>query len=214
MNPNDSPATALPQDIQRCVTFHGHLCPGLVYGALVAREAVRLLRIERALDEEIVTISENDSCAVDGLQVLLGTTAGKGNLIVKDFGKNAYTVLHRDRRQAYRFCRKTAYAYSGKHPEEFRRLEAALTAGTADAVQRKRQKQLKAADLLAKPFEAVFDTTAVEASIPPYARLAPSKPCAACGEMTMATKMVGSADDEFLCAPCSQQPGRLKANWN
>ncbi|MCJ7830682.1 MAG: FmdE family protein [Desulfobacterales bacterium] len=204
MNPNDSLAPALPQDIQRCAAFHGHLCPGLVYGALIAREAVRLLGIERALDEEIVAVSENDSCAVDGLQVLLGTTAGKGNLIVKDFGKNAYTVLHRDRRRAYRFCRKTAYAYSGKHPEEFRRLEAALAAGTADAVQRQRQKQLKAADLLAKPFGEVFDTAEVDFSIPPYARLAPSKPCAACGEMTMATKMVGAADGRRLCVPCSQ----------
>jgi len=59
--------------------------------------------LTRAVDEEIVAVCENDSCAVDALQVLLGTAAGKGNLIIKDFGKNAYTVLSRSRRQAYRF---------------------------------------------------------------------------------------------------------------
>ena len=71
----------LPEDLKRCIAFHGHLCPGLVYGYLVAKEAVRLLGLRRSQDEEVVVISENDTCAVDALQVLLGTTTGKGNLM-------------------------------------------------------------------------------------------------------------------------------------
>ena len=27
----------LPEDLKKCVDFHGHLCPGLVYGYLVAK---------------------------------------------------------------------------------------------------------------------------------------------------------------------------------
>jgi len=71
----------LPEDLKKCVEFHGHLCPGLVYGYLVAKEAINLLNLKRSKDEEVVVISENDSCAVDALQVLLGTSTGKGNLI-------------------------------------------------------------------------------------------------------------------------------------
>ena len=31
----------LPEDLKKCVAFHGHLCPGLVYGYLVAKEAIK-----------------------------------------------------------------------------------------------------------------------------------------------------------------------------
>ena len=72
----------LPDDLNTCIEFHGHLCPGLVYGYLVGKEAIKLLHLKRSKDEEIVAISENDSCAVDALQVLLGTSIGKGNLIL------------------------------------------------------------------------------------------------------------------------------------
>ncbi|MBW2557162.1 MAG: formylmethanofuran dehydrogenase subunit E family protein, partial [Deltaproteobacteria bacterium] len=73
----------LPEDLKKCIEFHGHLCPGLVYGYLVAKEAMSLLKLKRSKDEEVVAISENDSCAVDALQILLGASTGKGNLILK-----------------------------------------------------------------------------------------------------------------------------------
>ena len=85
----------LAEGLKKCIEFHGHLCPGLVYGYLVAKNAINLLGLKRSRDEEVVAISENDSCAVDALQVLLGTSTGKGNLILKDYGKNAYTILNR-----------------------------------------------------------------------------------------------------------------------
>jgi len=95
----------LPEGLKKCIEFHGHLCPGLVYGYLVAKEGINLLKLKRSKDEEVVVISENDSCAVDALQVLLGTSTGKGNLIFKDYGKNAYTILNRSQKRAFRFSR-------------------------------------------------------------------------------------------------------------
>jgi len=97
----------IPSDLKRCVLFHGHLCPGLVYGYRVAKEAVKILRIGRSEDEEIVAICENDSCAVDAIQVLLGATAGKGNLLIKNYGKNAYIIFSRTKKRAYRFHGKS-----------------------------------------------------------------------------------------------------------
>jgi hypothetical protein len=38
---------------------------------------------------------ENDSCAVDAVQVMTGCTFGKGNLIFRDYGKQAYTFMSR-----------------------------------------------------------------------------------------------------------------------
>jgi len=195
----------MPADLKRCVEFHGHICPGLIYGYRVAKEAIRLMNLGRAVDEEVVAVCENDSCAVDALQVLLGTVAGKGNLIIKDFGKNAYTVLSRSKRQAYRFSRKTRYDYNGKDKGAFDRLEAAVTNGTASEDDRRNLKRLKVDNLLARPFEEIFTATEVPFNDPIYAQLAPSEPCAICGEMTMAVKMVKLGDGRQACIPCSQK---------
>jgi formylmethanofuran dehydrogenase subunit E len=195
----------MPDDLKRCVQFHGHICPGLIYGYRVAKEAMKLMNLRRAADEEVVAICENDSCAIDALQVLLGTAAGKGNLIIKDFGKNAYTVLSRSKRQAYRFSRKTRYEYRGKGKSVFDRLEAVIAAGTASEDDRLDLKRLKVDDLLARPFEEIFTTTKVPFDEPLYAPLAPSEPCAICGEMTMAAKMMKLSDGRQACIPCSQK---------
>ena len=197
----------MPDDLKRCVEFHGHICPGLVYGYRVAKEAMRLMDLRRATDEEVVTICENDSCAVDALQVLLGTVAGKGNLIIKNFGKNAYTVLNRSKRQAYRFSRKTRYDYTGNDKSTFNRLEAAVANGMASEDDRRDLKRLKVNDLLARSFEEIFTTTEVPFDEPLYAQLAPSELCAICGEMTMAAKMVKLGDGRQACIPCSQREG-------
>ncbi len=195
----------MPDDLKRCVEFHGHICPGLIYGYRVAKEAMKLMNIRRSVDEEVVAICENDSCAVDALQVLLGTVAGKGNLIIKDFGKNAYTVLHRSNRQAYRFSRKTRYDYTGKDKNVFDRLEVAVTGGQASEDDRRELKRLKVDDLLARPFAEIYTTTEVPFDEPLYAQLDRSEPCALCGEMTMAAKMVQLSDGRQSCIPCSNE---------
>jgi len=210
-DPNHTPMSAinhqLPEDLKRCIAFHGHLCPGLVYGYLIAKRAIRLLGLHRSPDEEIVVISENDTCAVDALQVLLGATIGKGNLILKDYGKSVFTILNRSDKRAFRFSRKGYYRYEGEHQEEFANLEAALSRGTATPKQEKRHKLLKALDLLAKPFDAVFYTKEVTIPEPPYAPLARSEACAQCGDMTMSTKMVETSNGRRLCIPCAQEGG-------
>ncbi len=194
----------LPEDLKRCIAFHGHLCPGLVYGYLVAKKAIELLRLHRSPDEEVVAISENDTCAVDALQVLLGTTVGKGNLILKDYGKSVFTIFDRSAKQAFRFSRKGYYKYEGEHQEEFANLEATLAHGSATEKQENRHKLLKALDLLARPFDAVFCTKEVKIPEPPYAPLARSEECVQCRDMTMSTKMVEISNGRRLCIPCAR----------
>lgn len=195
----------MTDDLEKCVEFHGHICPGLIYGYRVAKEAMELMDIARAVDEEVVAVCENDSCAVDAIQVMLGAAAGKGNLIIKDFGKNAYTVLSRPRRQAYRFSRKTSYEYGGKDKSDFDRLEKAVAAGSASDDDKRKLKSLKIDDLLTRPFGEIFTTTEVPFEEPLYAPLDKSEPCALCGEMTMAAKMVKQNDGRQVCIPCSQK---------
>jgi formylmethanofuran dehydrogenase subunit E len=189
-----------------CVEFHGHLCPGLVYGYRVAREAITRLGLSRAEDEETVVISENDSCAVDAFQVLLGATMGKGNLLLRDYGKNAYTVFDRKTGRALRFIRRKAYAYQGEGPEKYAVLEEKMNKGTATPEELNRQKVLKALDLLQSPFADLYDTEEVTGPVmPPYATLSPSLPCDCCGEMTMASRLVVSDEGKRCCRFCSEE---------
>ena len=194
----------IPDDLKNCIAFHGHLCPGLVYGYRVAKEAITRLELKRSRDEEVVAICENDSCAVDALQMLLGTTAGKGNFIIKNYGKNAYTILNRSSKRAYRFSRNKHYQYKGKHKKEFDRLDESMSSGTATEDEKWRLKILKSEDLLSKPFDDVFSTREIKFAEPPYAPLARSESCAKCGEMTMSTKMVAIDNDKRVCIPCSE----------
>jgi len=84
------------------VVFHGHSCPGLALGYRAAMAALEELSLKHSEDEEIVCIVENDSCAVDAVQVITGCTFGKGNLIFKDYGKQVYTFIDRKAGRAIR----------------------------------------------------------------------------------------------------------------
>ena len=199
--------TEFPEDLKECIRFHGHLCPGIIYGYRVSKEAMRILKLKRSGDEEVVAVCENDSCSVDALQIVLGTTSGKGNLIIKNYGKNAYTVISRKQNKAYRFSRKSLYQYLGKEKKEFDTLEEAVASGSATKEQKKRQKFLKSMDLLAKPFMNIFETRETEFTMPEYAELASSKACKKCGEMTMSTKLRNLNGKEF-CVPCFESANK------
>lgn len=88
------------------VKFHGHECGGLAWGYKVALYALEKLNFDRSSDEELVAIVENDSCAVDAIQVVTGCTFGKGNLIFRDYGKHVYTFYNRNTGKGIRISRK------------------------------------------------------------------------------------------------------------
>ena len=78
-----------------CVSFHGHVCGGLLVGFRAAMYAVQLLDLNWYKEEELLCISETDTCAVDAIQVVLGCSMGKGNLMFHITGKNAFSFYNR-----------------------------------------------------------------------------------------------------------------------
>ena len=96
----------MTDDFKKCIDFHGHICGGLVFGYKAAKAALEWLEENRAQDEELVAIVENDACGVDAVQVLTGCTFGKGNFIYKDYGKLAFTFFSRKTGQGVRISPK------------------------------------------------------------------------------------------------------------
>ena len=89
---------------EKCVDFHGHQCGGLTIGYKAALYAMELLELEFSDDEQVVCISENDACGVDAIQVLLGCSVGKGNLLFHMRGKQALCAR-------FLFHRRTSYTH-------------------------------------------------------------------------------------------------------
>ncbi len=77
---------------EKCAAFHGHVCGGLTIGYKAALYAIELLDLSFSDDEQVVCISENDACGVDAIQVILGCSVGKGNLLFHMRGKQAFST--------------------------------------------------------------------------------------------------------------------------
>ena len=91
---------------EKAVSFHGHECPGLAIGCKVCEAAVQKLNIGASQDEEIVCVTENDACGVDAVQALLSCTFGKGNLLYRRTGKQAFSFFNRADGRKIRLCLK------------------------------------------------------------------------------------------------------------
>ena len=160
--------------------FHGHVCPGLAIGYVMSRAGLEALSKERAEDEELVAIVENDACGTDAVQFLTGCTFGKGNLLFHDYGKQVYTFYHRATGRAVRVTQKER-------------------AGDRDMT---REERVRA--LLSTPVGDVVDVEEVEMASPDRAKIRNSVTCAYCGERVMETR-ARVRDGKTSCIPCSSK---------
>ncbi len=164
------------------VGFHGHSCPGLAIGYRMTLAGLEALGIDRASDEELVAIVENDACGVDAVQYVAGCTFGKGNLVFRDYGKPVYTFLDRRTGHAARVL-----GHRKGLPQGLREDRDACTRW-----------------LLEAPDEEVLCCQAVEIAVPPMARLYGSGTCAACGERVMEPRL-RECRGRHLCIPCADR---------
>lgn len=191
------------ETVDRVVEFHGHMCPGLAMGIRAAE--VGLAEVgAHAVDEEVVAIVETDMCGVDAVQFLTGCTFGKGNLVHRDHGKNAYTFVRRSDGKAVRVSTRPG---GGAAPPDVTALFSRVRAGTATPEERERfgplfQETCKR--VLAAPIEELYDVREVAVTPPPQARILTSVECAACHEPTMETR-IRRLDGQELCPPCFDQ---------
>jgi formylmethanofuran dehydrogenase subunit E len=99
--------------------FHGHKCPAMPMGLRVGAAAMNALDVERAKDGQLMAFVDlgDDHCATcygDGLQVIMGTTFGKGNLKKTHKGKWAVTVVDRSTGRAVRVTPKAEAMLNNK----------------------------------------------------------------------------------------------------
>ena len=165
-----------------CVAFHGHECGGLTIGYKASLYAIGLLKLAFSPDEQVVCITENDACGVDAIQVMLGCSIGKGNLLFHIRGKSAYSFYNRKTGESVRLVLKpkpegvtkeASFAYyQGCRPED------------------------------------MFDVKQTAICLPEKARLFDSYVCDCCGEVT-GSNWIRLAGDKKLCLDCYESYDRF-----
>jgi len=190
---------------EEVVSFHGHSCPGLALGYRVALAALKAMDMEKiSEDEELVAIVENDSCAVDAIQAVTGCTFGKGNLIFKDYGKQAYTFVKRPSGNGMRISIDfTPPEETEKEKELWRRYgQGDRSEKVVRAVHNRKAKKTRA--ILEAPESALLKVTKVKVSLPQEARIYQSLSCGMCGEK-MAEPKARVKEGKIVCIPCFER---------
>jgi formylmethanofuran dehydrogenase subunit E len=166
---------------EKAVTFHGHICGGLTIGYKAALYARRLLRVDFSPDEEIVCVTENDACGIDAIQAVLGCSMGKGNLLFRLRGKQAFSFFNRATGASIRLVMK-------ENP--FERSDCACA--NKDDIQK---------HLFETDPEELFEKKDVSFILPEKARIFRSVLCEKCGEKT-AENHIRLEDGKKLCEDC------------
>lgn len=197
----DAPASVIDEDtLAQVVRFHGHMCPGLAMGVQAATIALREIGPHSA-DEEVVAVVETDMCGVDAIQFLTGCTFGKGNLIHRDWGKNAYTFYRRSDGKAIRVAgRPDAWQRDPEHQRLFAKVRAG-TASEAETAQWRLLHESQSRQVLRRDPDEMYAVTEIHGEPPRKARIHASVVCANCGEGTMETRIRRLGGRE-LCPPC------------
>jgi len=208
MNENDSTKIKNNQNISmkpfsEVTEFHGHICPGSAIGYKAAKAGLNELNSHISEDEEIVTIVENDSCAVDAVQVLTGCTFGKGNLLFMDHGKQVYTFINRDTKDAVRVSLKNSFSVDTMAPK-LGKLRAKVNSGIATELEKEDLNNMiidVSDEILGIPYKKMFDIKHVELELPKKARMFKSVKCSKCGEMVSEHRS-RVQNGEIVCIPC------------
>ena len=158
----------------RCVDFHGHSCPGLATGYRAAETALGLLGVASARDEELVCISENDACGVDGVQAVTGCTLGKGNLLLHLTGKMAFSFYSRTTGRSVRLVLRDLPGMDREERKDF---------------------------ILNAPAEEIFQVKETVLPLPGKARHFQNVTCARCGE-SVPEHLARLCNGETLCLDC------------
>ena len=196
-------ALIIPEDLKAAIVFHGHLCPGLIIGYRAAKLAAKELDIHRDKDEELVAVVENDACGLDAIQWMLGCSIGKGNLIFRDQGKQAFTIFRRDTGKAVRMMFKGTVGASSPEAMALRKKVMTGSATTEEKAQFEAQKTERMRQMLAESDEELFSVKAPTFAVPERARIFDSFACEVCGEVTMEPRL-RLVDGKKVCMACAE----------
>lgn len=191
--------------------IHGHYCPGLAMGVMMATKAMQLIRGNSDGLEDLIAIAETNNCISDGIQFVTGCTFGNNALIFKDYGKVAFTLTKRDGKgirisslpNARTYMREAHPLFSDSYNKvvgQQRRDDEAVSEFIKQGIE-------KAFATLSLDFDKLFKIENVAVELPEYAPTHDSINCDLCNEPIMPTRIIEKGNKSF-CIPCAGEKGR------
>ncbi|MCL0068355.1 FmdE family protein [Thermodesulfovibrionales bacterium] len=190
-------------ELEKAVEFHGHLCPPIVFGVRASELGLERLRAERPEDEEIVAVIENDSCMGDAIQSVSGCTLGKGNLILKNYGKMAVAFINRANGESIRLIVKEKVIEDLMN-SDFGRVKRE---GHLPRVEMMKMAKEVSQQMMELSDDELFDTKKVQIEPPRPARIFRSVKCSVCEEY-FGEKFGRVKNGEIVCIPCFEEEKR------
>ncbi len=198
--------TLSSQDFKRCVEFHGHVCPGLAIGFKAAQTLTALLGVTRAPDEELLAIVETDACGTDAIQIMTGCTFGKGNLMLKNYGKHAFSLIDRKKKRAFRVCLRANVLEADPEFLSLSKKVQSDEASPKELGQFGQRQQERTQKILHMEAESLFKIEEISPPIPPKARVVASGICDFCKEPTK-VDLLHEISGKKGCILCARKHG-------
>lgn len=191
-------------------TIHGHFCPGLSSGVYASVTGLKKIFVSPSDGmENLLAITETNSCFADGIQAVTGCTFGNNSLIYHDIGKTAVTFILRGNKKGVRIRMRPDFheILSKKYPEYSQLFNKVVgdRAGTEEEMAAFMVKGREASfGLLSMPFDSLFDCSEVKIKVPPYAPVFKNIICEKCGEQFMKSKSFKKGNKVF-CRQCGNK---------
>ncbi|MBA5942026.1 MAG: formylmethanofuran dehydrogenase [Methanophagales archaeon] len=190
-------------ELEKAIEFSGYLCPRVVFGVRASELGLERLGAQKLGDDEIVAIVENVSCMVDGIQSASGCTLGKGNLVVKNYGKMAVTFINQETRDAFRLMVKRKVLEDLQNSD----LVKAKDEGRLPQEEITKMAEEVSQQMMELPGEELFDIKKVHIEAPTFKRILDSVRCTICGEY-FGEEFGRDKDGKIVCIPCFEGDGR------
>ena len=192
------------RDYDDAIAFHGHSCAGLALGYTAALYARELLNLDYSEDEEVVVITETDSCTVDAIQTIIGCTAGKGNLFVNNWGKNAFTFYNRTSGKAVRLMMRHDFFKPNPELDALRKKVFSENASEDEKNRYHELSEKRVNDILSTPGSEVYEVKEPQQPVPEKARIFGNIVCPVCNESVGDARCV-EIDGRLICQFCAKK---------
>lgn len=170
------------EDLERAISFHGHLCGGQMTGVRMARYALNYFGIEDPdTYRDLIVYVECDRCLTDAIMTVTNCHPGKRRMKCLDFGKQAATFYDINRDEAIRMINVAEKCPKGTDVREW---------------------------FAARTDEELFDIQKVRVNFTEFDQ--PGRPhthatCAVCGEDITDGREVKTGRGKVICRSCAGQ---------
>lgn len=196
-------AGELEELLLRAGEFHGHFCPGLAMGVMAASHAVQQMDWPSGGMEHLVAIVETNNCFADGVQYVTGCTFGNNALVFRDLGKTAFTLAGRDG-TGIRIAARPRKRQDDAYAALFKKVVKERAGDQEDEGRYRQMARQRSFELLDRDVEELFSVNEISVDLPAYASIHDTVICEACGEPTMATRVV-ERDGRRVCLTCAKK---------